>query len=448
MAALDGGRVLPKNVKSIEAVTAETSQVSYSVRGERGLRLVVHPSGRKVWFYVYQIGSGASRKRRWREIGAFPQFKLAEACSLAAALRVEVEHDGDPDDAKTLDDLFQLWLDEHAKKKLRTWRDEEARYHRHLHAELGHKPYVDIQRKDVRDARDGAVRHGGPIESNRVVQLFNRILNWAVEEDRAKFNPAARMKLTGDERRRERVLCNDELRRLWLELDRPLVVDPDTGGLTKRDLDAAIAVRRALKLLLVTGQRRAELIGMRMGELDLTEGNAWWTIPGSRTKNRLPHRVPLTAMAVAIIKDAIAASYKSEFVFPSGKADTFGLAIRPDAVTRQLQRLCKKLAPPIEQLGPHDLRRTVGTEMRKLRISVEDRGYVLNHISGAKSKVTSWNYDAGEHDLEKRLALQTWERQLRRIIGLSTSEPAARYRLRKSDFVMQRRISTEVSKQS
>jgi hypothetical protein len=63
--------------------------------------------------------------------------------------------------------------------------------------------------------------------------------------------------------------------------------------------------------------------------------------------------------------------------------------------------------------------------MRKLGISVEDRGYVLNHVSGAKSKVTSWNYDPGEHDDEKRRALDAWDRELRRIVGLESPEPAS-----------------------
>ena len=137
-------------------------------------------------------------------------------------------------------------------------------------------------------------------------------------------------------------------------------------------------------------------------------------IPGERTKNGLPHRVPLTKTAVGVLRDAIEASGQSEFVFPSAKTET---AIRPDAVTKQLQRMCKKMSPRIEGVGPHDLRRTCGTEMRKFRVSVEDRGYALNHISGAKAKVTSWNYDAGEHDAEKRRALELWERELRRIVG-------------------------------
>ena len=314
-----------------------------------------------------------------------------------------------------------MWLAEHAKKKLETWKEEDARYNRHLKGKVGAKAYADIERKDVREIRDDVLERSGPIESNRVVALFNRVMNWAVDEDRAKFNPAARLKKVGQERRRERVLTNDELKRLWTELGRPLGVDRQKGGLTETDLAAAVAARLAVKLLIVTGQRRGEVIGMAKSELDLSEGNAWWKIPGERTKNGLPHRVPLTKAALGVLQEAIEASGDGEFVFPSTKTEA---SIRPDAVTKRLQRMCKKMTPRIEGVGPHDLRRTCGTEMRKLGISVEDRGYVLNHISGAKAKVTSWNYDAGEHDAEKRRALELWERELRRIVGLDAHEGA------------------------
>jgi hypothetical protein len=77
--------------------------------------------------------------------------------------------------------------------------------------------------------------------------------------------------------------------------------------------------------------------------------------------------------------------------------------------------MCRRMNPRIDGLGPHDIRRTIGTALRKLGVSVEDRGQVFNHISGAKAKVTSWNYDAGEHDTEKLAALEKWERELLRV---------------------------------
>jgi integrase len=193
-------------------------------------------------------------------------------------------------------------------------------------------------------------------------------------------------------------------------------------------------VRRAIKLLFALGQRRGETIGMAKSELDLTEGDAWWTIPAERTKNGLPHRVPLTKTALAVLDEALKDSGDSFYVFPSPKNNEGRSAvrtdrrhlptpIRADAVTKTLQRMCARKSLSIEGLGPHDIRRTVGTTMRKLGISVEDRGYVMNHVSGAKSKVTSWNYDAGEHDDEKRRALDAWDRELRRLVGLDVPVP-------------------------
>jgi integrase len=179
------------------------------------------------------------------------------------------------------------------------------------------------------------------------------------------FNPAARLKKIGEEQRRERVLTDDELARVWAELDNPIEVDAKAGGLNAADLAAAEATRRALKLLIVLGQRRGETIGMRKDELDLTEGDAWWMLPGKRTKNGLPHRVPITNMAVQIVREAIEASGSSEFVFPSHRTEG---AIIPDAVAKALQRMCRRMKPKIEGLGPHDIRRTVGTTMRKLGI--------------------------------------------------------------------------------
>lgn len=412
-------RRLAKNVKAIEAAKAQWKRVSYSIKGERGLRLVLHPTGRKVWFVLYQLGKGVGRQRRWHEVGTFPEFSLADACKEAGRVRGEVAKGVDPEAPKSFEELFQMWLAEHAKKKLETWKEEDARFNRHLKAGVGAKAYADIARKDVRDIRDNVLQRSGPIESNRVVALFNRVMNWAIDEDRGKFNPAARLKKVGQERRRERVLSNDELKRLWAELDRPLSVDRDRGGLTHADLADAVATRRALKLLILTGQRRGEVIGMLKGELDLSDGNAWWRIPRERTKNGLAHLVPLTRTALGVVQEAVEVSGRSQFVFPSKKTK---IGIRPDAVTKQLQRICKRMAPKIEGVGPHDLRRTCGTEMRKLGISVEDRGYVLNHVSGAKAKVTSWNCDAGEHDAEKRRALELWETELRGIVGLDAAK--------------------------
>ena len=130
--------------------------------------------------------------------------------------------------------LFDAWLEQHAKKKIDTWKDEKRRYEMYLSGPpavgapaedpvpyrikkglaLGPRVFAEIDRKDVGAVRDEVLEKAGPIQSNRIVALFNRVANWAVEEGHAKFNPAARLRKLGEERRRERVLTSDELTRL------------------------------------------------------------------------------------------------------------------------------------------------------------------------------------------------------------------------------------------
>jgi len=93
------------------------------------------------------------------------------------------------------------------------------------------RPIAKIERKDVREVRDNVAEEAGPSQSNRVVALFNGVMNWAVDEDRAKFNPAARLKKTGEEKRRERTLLPDEQCRVWAELDKPIEVDATAGSI-------------------------------------------------------------------------------------------------------------------------------------------------------------------------------------------------------------------------
>src|SRR5262249_46814366 len=151
----------------------------------------------------------------------------AKACADARRIMSRVADGEDPSkpELTTFAALFKAWLEQHAKRKLDTWKDEKRRYEMYLSGQpsdseppadaapyrlmkalaLGPRIFAEIERKDVGAVRDEVLKKAGPIQSNRVVALFNRVANWAVEEGYAKFNPAARLRKLGEERRRERV---------------------------------------------------------------------------------------------------------------------------------------------------------------------------------------------------------------------------------------------------
>jgi integrase len=141
----------------------------------------------------------------------------------------------------------------------------------------------DISRREVKALIQGIAERGAGVMANRTLALISKIFNFAVEEEVVSVNPAYRVPKATKEQSRSRVLTEDEIKAVWLALDgqRPRV--------------AAI-----FRLLLMTGQRKSEITGMRWQELDLERG--WWTIPEERSKNGVVYRVPLTPQALEILQ--------------------------------------------------------------------------------------------------------------------------------------------------
>jgi integrase len=65
---------------------------------------------------------------------------------------------------------------------------------------------------------------------------------------------------------------------------------------------------RALRVLLLTGQRRNELIGMRWSELRLGGPAPEWELPAGRSKNKKPHIIPLSSAVVALLPECVPGS--------------------------------------------------------------------------------------------------------------------------------------------
>ena len=176
-----------------------------------------------------------------------------------------------------------------------------------------------------------------------------------------------------------------------------------------------MATRCALRIILLTGQRRVEVSGIRKSEVDLLAVEPVWTIPSHRTKNRLLHRIPICAMARKEFETALEASRRnSEYLFPSPLLDGRDVPIIPDAISRAMNRLNVELN--ISGAGPHDLRRTVGTELARLGLPTHVRALVLNH-SPERRGVTDVVYNRYAYDKEKREALTKWEEQLGAILS-------------------------------
>jgi integrase len=175
---------------------------------------------------------------------------------------------------------------------------------------------------------------------------------------------------------------------------------------------------RIVKLLMLTGQRRGEVGGMRWSELgDLGEG--LWRLPAGRTKNGLPHEVPLGPTALAIIKavKAVRSDDERDPLFGRGRNGFggFGKGKLDLDATIKAARKKSRAKEQMPEFVVHDLRRSVATGLGNLGIPPHVIEAMLNHISGAKKGV-SGVYNRSAYAREVRSAMLLWDDHVKAIV--------------------------------
>lgn len=406
----------------LAAQPIDGKRTRYRIEGVPGLWLSVCPSGKRTWYIRYQPGGRDARTFRQYTIGDAKSVGLAAATKKAHDVVNQVKvHDLDPVEEReqkkrenlTFGDLFADWYERHAKLKLKRYETDLIYYNRHLKAEFDNKRVTDLKRTEIARYRDRLAAKATPLVSNEALVLMNRVLNWALDEGLLEANPAARLRKVGKPKPRERVLPAADIKKLWSSL---AAMDAMTGEHMARAEKGRMlspATRIILRLLLLTGQRRSEVAEAEKVELQLDGPQPVWTIPGNRTKNGLLHRLPLPPMAAEEFRRAMAAApTKSPYVFPSME-DPIRTSVTPMAITRAMARVVAELK--IATVSPHDLRRTVGTEMARLGVPLHVRSLVLNHSPRSRG-ITEAVYNRYAYDKEKLEALATWEAELSTLI--------------------------------
>jgi integrase len=365
--------------------------------GKPGLYLIVQPTGRKSWAVRYRF-KGEPRKFT---LEGFPS--LATARKLAQEALDKIGEGIDPAALKQAAkeegiDLFSAvaaeFIERHAKRNTRpsSAREAERFLGKDVLPKWGKKRIQDITRRDVLDLLDGIVDRGGGLSANRVLAVVRKLFAWAVQRGIITVSPAAGVKPPLAERKRDRVLSDDEIRWAWLACDR---LGYPFGPMAK--------------LLALTGQRRNEVAGMTWAEIDPEK--ALWVIPGERTKNGEPNEVPLSDAALEIIKALPRIENDKGYLFTTNaKTAVSGFSRAKgalDAAMIEIARAERDAEVVIPRWTFHDLRRTAASGMARLGIALPVIEKVLNHSSGSFAGIVGV-YQRHSFADEKRKALQTW----------------------------------------
>jgi integrase len=339
---------------------------------QRGLALQIQPTGYRAYKLIYRYHN----RPRWFHIGAADAIALADARKLAAKLMLEVIQGKDPAAEKraargtgTFAEIANRYVEEHAKKHNKSWKQAEALVRRNLLPAWGNLSANTITRADVR-AIMGKI--AAPITANQTLAAASAIFTWAVRQELLSNNPCR-----GVERNatvsRERVLADTELPLFW-------------QAFSERGVSGA-----ALQVLLLTGQRSGEVTHMRFDQI--TDG--WWTLPGAPdektkwpgTKNAQTHRVWLPKPVREIIAGL---NCGDDFVF--------GQVWNLDAAMRSI---CTQLKVP--RATPHDMRRTHGSTITRLGFGRDAMNRIQNHKEGGIASV----YDRHQYSDENKRVMES-----------------------------------------
>jgi integrase len=382
--------------RTIKALRPADRQIDYWDKGLPGFLLRVSPGGAK----TFQVFYRHHRRQRRYTLGRYPMLTLTAARQMAKIALADAIHGKDPAamrksdrEAETFGRLGSTYMERHAKKFKKTWRQDERMIETYLKPEWASRKLKDITRRDVRDL---VVRLAdrAPIQANRVLGLVKRMFNFALDDEWLDTNPCYRLARPGKEHQRDRVLTEDEIRALWAALDQQ---------------PAPIAA--LLRFQLLTAQRVSEVRQMRRSDLDVN--GAWWTIPSEFAKNGHAHRVPLSSQALGIVKQRLAAT-TGTWLFTAAKDASLPLSY--GTIYTAIRRIRKNAG--LQDWGSHDLRRTVVSLLSAQGTSRTILKKILNHTE----REVIATYDRYSYDQEKRAALDAWARRVEAILtGKSSS---------------------------
>jgi len=254
---------------------------------------------------------------------------------------------------------------------------EVQRYLQKCAAPLHKLRLGDIDRRTVAVLLGQIETASGPIPRNRLRSSLSAFFAWAIQEGLTGSNPVQGTRKADEGNSRDRVLTQEELRKLWHSLGDGHFAD-------------------IVRLLLLTGQRRTEIGRLAWAEVDLDRKLI--VLAPDRTKNSRSHEVPLSTQALTILRRQ---DRRTEYVFSKFMNWFAGKAALDQRVG---------IAP----WTLHDLRRTCATNLGELGIQPHHIEAILNHYSGHRVGVAGV-YQRAKYEGETRTALQRWADYLDKI---------------------------------
>ncbi len=283
----------------------------YRVADANGLAIEVKPTGARLWRYRYRFNGAASMLG----LGEYPSVPLAEARRRRDEARRLLDSGRNPAQvrrdevrerrasaANTFEAVALEWIERmggrwtpHHSADVRRSLEQEA------FPAIGSRPVSEVTPSEVIDSLRTIEKRGAIEVAHRTAQRIAAVFRYAVQTERATFNPAADLRGVLKTRKVTHLAAmpREELPDFLRKLE---------------TYDGRPETRIGLRLLALTFVRTGELRGARWSEIDFDK--AEWRIPAERMKMREEHVVPLSAQTIEALRELQTITGRAPLLFP------------------------------------------------------------------------------------------------------------------------------------
>ncbi len=329
-----------------------------------GFCVRIYPTGRKTYFFQYR---NPYKETKFIKIGVHGNITTEQAREKATQLALKVSAGEDPSVknplkpiSSTIKDLTEKYLKLHAEteKRSKSIKEDKSMLKNYILKEFGTRKVETITLEDIQTLH--ASLHKKKVRSNRILALLHKMFNLAVQWRWRADNPVSGIKKYQEDKR-TRWLQEDEMPRFLNALDA-----------TPHQTTANI-----IRLLLLTGARKHEVLSATWDQFDLEKGV--WTKRAHTTKQKRMEHLPLSPAALSILKEIKDEQNDSPFLFPG---NVKGKPLQD--IKRSWATLCKQAN--LKDFRVHDLRHTYASHLVSSGLSLSIVGKLLGHTQAATTQ--------------------------------------------------------------
>jgi integrase len=371
--------------------SARPQERAYKLFDERGLFMLVTPTGGRLWRFRYRLGG----VEKLLTLGAYPDVTLKRAREKRDDARKLVADGVDPSakrqaekamQADTFEAIAREWLDLQSKSlAAETMEILGTRLKSFLYPYVGSRPIASITAQELLAALRRIEARGTNETAHRVRSLAGRVFRYAVATGRSQHDVAADLKDALAPVKSRNFASITEPARVG-ELLRAI------GGYSGQPITAL-----ALKLAPLVFVRPGELRGAEWSEFDLEA--AEWRIPAVRMKMGEQHIVPLSRQAVAILRELHILTGRGRYVFPSL------LSVERPMSNNTINAALRRLGYDSDEQTGHGFRSLASTLLNEQGFPPDVIELQLAHQERNKVRAA---YNRATRLAERRQMMQTW----------------------------------------